>query len=471
MTSVTAPPPTDLVALAAAQQKDADLLQFVDTYAGQKWSFGKVKLPDSPAEVICEFSHAAPRPLVPLQLRRPIALQLHGLAHPGVKATVRLVADRFFWPDLHKNVRQWSTACVPCQRAKIHRHVHSPVEFIPMPSGRFHHIHIDLVGPLPPSRGCTYLLTIVDRFSRWPEAIPLSDTSTPSLCAALLYNWVSRFGVPLQMTSDRGAQFTSQLWSQMSAVLGIRLSSTTSYHPQSNGMVERFHRRLKDALKARLTGTDWFDQLPWVLLGLRTTIKDDLHCSPAELVYGAPISVPGDCLPCQPALPVQDQLHLLHDVVGRFRPQQTTHHSAPRPPGLQLPQNTKFVFIRRDGHKPPLSPAYDGPFKVIAQSDKTVTIERGRETDVVSVDRCKAAQLEEGVPVQPPARRGRPPLPPRPPVQPPTGSQPPRILQRAPADPQPPVVPQPLPSASQPLPLRPQRAAGRPRRFDDFVPA
>ena len=326
---------------------------------------------------------------------------------------------------------------------------------------------MDLVGPLPPSRGFTHLLTVVDRYTRWPEAIPLSDTSTASVCSALLYNWVARFGVPHLMTSDRGSQFTSSLWTQMSTLLGVRLSATTAYHPQANGLVERFHRRLKDALKARLSGPSWYDQLPWVLLGLRTTIKDDLQCSPAELVYGAPVSVPGDCLSTTQQLPVRDQLQQLRETVGRFRPQQTVHHSAPRPAGPQLPPGTQFVFVRRDGHKPPLSPAYDGPFKVVSQSDKTVTVEKGLELDVVSVDRCKAACLDEGTPMQPPARRGRPPRVPQPQgvlqSQPPEPAPPPPPDVRTRPASQPPADPQPQP--------RPRRGVQPPARFRDFVPA
>ena len=98
--------------------------------------------------------------------------------------------------------------------------------------------------------------------------------------------WVARFGVPSLITSDRGAQFTSQLWAEMSELLGVKLSVTTAYHPQANGLVERFHRRLKEALKARLQGPDWSDHLPWVLLGLRTEPKEDLGASTVELVYG-----------------------------------------------------------------------------------------------------------------------------------------------------------------------------------------
>ena len=94
-----------------------------------------------------------------------------------------------------------------------------------VPAKRFSHIHIDIVGPLPPSSGFTHLLTIMDRPTRWPEAIPLRDTTTTEC------TWIARFGVPLDMTSDRGPQFTSAMWSTISSQLGIQLHRTTAYHP------------------------------------------------------------------------------------------------------------------------------------------------------------------------------------------------------------------------------------------------
>ena len=147
---------------------------------------------------------------------------------------------------------------------------------------------MDLVGPLPPSDGFTHLLTIVDSFSRWPEAVPLNNISTVACARALIYHWISRFGIPMDMSSDRESQFTSQLWSSVAKLLGITLHHTTAYHPQANGLVERFHRHLKTSLRARLTGPQWAQVLPWVLLGIRTAPKEDLGCSSAELVYGTP---------------------------------------------------------------------------------------------------------------------------------------------------------------------------------------
>ena len=111
------------------------------------------------------------------------------------------------------------------------------------------HVHVDFVGPLPPSQGFTRLITVVDRFTRWPEAIPVSDASALSLARALLHNWVSRGGTPEHITSDRVSQFMYNIWSQLYILLGTELLLTTSYHPQANGMVELFHREGKKGRK------------------------------------------------------------------------------------------------------------------------------------------------------------------------------------------------------------------------------
>jgi transposase InsO family protein len=98
------------------------------------------------------------------------------------------------------------------------------------------------------------------------------------------------------ITSDRGSQFTSALWDSLCNILGIRHVQTTAYHPQSNGLVERFHRRLKDAPRARLAGPVWTAHLPRVLLGLRAAPREEDNISPAQAVFGTPIVLPGQLL-------------------------------------------------------------------------------------------------------------------------------------------------------------------------------
>ena len=119
---------------------------------------------------------------------------------------------------------------------------------ITVPFRRFAHVHVDLVGPLPPSHGYTYFLTCIDRSTCWPEVIHLVWISSAEYASAMFHEWISRFGVPTIITSDRGTQFTSSLWSAICSLLNIRQNLTTTFHFQSKGIIERFHRQLKKIL-------------------------------------------------------------------------------------------------------------------------------------------------------------------------------------------------------------------------------
>ena len=134
---------------------------------------------------------------------------VYGLSHPSIRTTVKLITSKFVWHGMSREVKEWAKSCLECQRSKVQRHVRAPLLPIRAPQHRFEHIHVDLVGPLSPSRGYTHLLTIVDRFTRWPEAIPLTQTDTRTCAQALLSNWIARFGMSEHITSDRGTKFTS----------------------------------------------------------------------------------------------------------------------------------------------------------------------------------------------------------------------------------------------------------------------
>ncbi len=127
------------------------------------------------------------------------------------------------------------------------------------------------------------------------EAIPLSETSAAACPKALTFTWISRFGVPETITSDRGLQ-TSNLWFQLCEMLNISHKQTTAYHPELNGAVEKLHPRLKDALRACAAAATWSEELPFVLLGLRAQPREDTGLSPAKAVFGAQIVLPNEFL-------------------------------------------------------------------------------------------------------------------------------------------------------------------------------
>ena len=142
-----------------------------------------------------------------------------------------------------------------------------------------------------------------------------------------------------------GVQFTSAIWSVLCKRLGIQHVTTTSYHPQSNGLVERFHRQLKDSLRARLAVRDWPSHLPWVLLGLRSAPKEDHNVSSAELLYGIPLALPGELLDSKepPATTFLEHLRTTPASLPT-RPLGGPEPAAAPPKGLS---SADFVFVRR----------------------------------------------------------------------------------------------------------------------------
>jgi transposase InsO family protein len=253
----------DFAAMAAAQKSCTDCTEM------QQLSFLAVKpYVVSGVNILCDFSTGSPRPLVPAAYRAAVFESLHGLAHPGVRGTRRLVSKSFVLPGMSADIREKCRSCVQCARSKVHVHVKAPVQPIAVPPQPFNHVHIDIVGLLPATAsGKVHLFTVMDRSTRWVEVIPLADTSAAGCAEAMIGCWISRFGVPACITSDRGPQFTLELWARLCSSLGIVHKQTTAYHPQANGLVERFHRQLKAALRARLNSSDWEQQLPWVMLG------------------------------------------------------------------------------------------------------------------------------------------------------------------------------------------------------------
>lgn len=380
--------------LLNSQENDEELAKMLTGELSHSLNLQPISFPEFSKPIYCDVYQDRIRPFITKELRKAFFDATHGLSHPSRRASVRLMTDRFVWPSIRRDCTNFAKTCIPCQTSKVQRHSKSELHQYLAPDERFAHINIDIVGPFPPSKNHRYLLTVIDRYTRWTEAIPMVEMTAASCAIALIDGWISRFGVPLQITSDQGRQFTSSLFSELCKFLGVKHSMTTSYHPQSNGIIERFHRTLKAAINCS-DSTNWTARLPIILLGLRSTIKEDIGRSPAELVYGTVLRLPADML-----LPlkqqrsyadfVEDQRRIMHD----FMPTQTAWHANQKPFVHKDLNSTSHVFVRNDSVKATSIPPYEGPFKVWERFEKYFMVEvRGRQVKI-SIDRLKPAYLE-----------------------------------------------------------------------------
>ena len=399
----------DFGRMAEIQQRDAETAAYRMAVTALQWE--EIAIGDGQISLLCDVSTGVPRPLVPAAMRREVFDVVHGLSHPGTSATVRIMTAKFVWHGIAKDLQAWARGCIECQTAKVHRHNKAPLHKFDRATTRFAHVHVDIVGPLPVSRGFTHLLTVIDRFTRWPEAIPLAQTDAASIGRAFALHWVARFGVPSDITSDRGPQFTSEIWRALAEMMGTKVHHTMAYHPQANGLVERFYRSLKAALRARLTTTNWMDELPWVMLGLRSMPKQDMGVSVAEMVFGTPLTVPGTFVGPGTDPEAADHLQRMRDIAGRLVPAPEAWHGTRTTASTRGLPEAEYIFVRRDAAHGPLQKPYTGPYRVLQRQEKFYVIQCGERQESVSVDRLKPANADPDRTIEPaiPPRIGCPP--------------------------------------------------------------
>ena len=238
---------------------------------------------------------------MPARLRPPIlrlAYNIPMAGHLGKKKTADRILARFYWPGVYRDVEEHCQTCSPCQKSSTRRVKKAPLVPLPIMDEPFRRIAMDIVGPLPRSNsGKRYILVICDYATRYPEAIALRSIDANAIAGELL-SFFARVGVPEEILTDQGTNFTSQLLGEIHRLLQIKPIRTTPYHPQTDGLVERFNGTLKAMLKKTVAeeGKDWDRLLPYLLFAYREVPQASTGFSPFELVYGRNVRGPLDVL-------------------------------------------------------------------------------------------------------------------------------------------------------------------------------
>ena len=237
--------------------------------------------------------------VVPLKFRQHVLHLAHDsilAGHQGVRKTKVKVLEDFFWPGVQGDVTPYCRSCDVCQKTLPKGKVPKiPIGELPLIDTPFSRIAIDLIGPIhPPSEsGNRFVLTMVDYATRYPEAKALKHIDSISVAESLVQMFC-RVGVPREILSDMGKQFTSDIMSEVSRLLSVKQLTSTPYNPACNGLVERFNGTLKTMLKKLCVEKpkQWDRYIDPLLFAYREAPQDSLGFSPFELLYGRTVRGP-----------------------------------------------------------------------------------------------------------------------------------------------------------------------------------
>ena len=244
-------------------------------------------------------SQAVKQLALPGKLRQRVMRLAHAgimSGHQGAHRTQERIAANFWWPGMSGDISRFCQSCDICQRTVSKGRIPKvPLGKVPIIDTPFKRIAVDLVGEISPatSRGHRYILTVMDYATRYPEAVPLKRIDTTTIAEALV-SIFSRVGIPAEILSDQGTQFTANLMKEVSRLLSIKQLTTTPYHPQCNGLVERFNGTLKTMLKRMCAEKpkDWDRYIDALLFAYREAPQESLGFAPFEMLYGRSVNGP-----------------------------------------------------------------------------------------------------------------------------------------------------------------------------------
>ena len=354
--------------------------------------------------------------VIPSSMRENLFSEFHKQrwsGHLGIKRTVGRMRRRVYWAGYKADIYKLCQACPECQKRKSpNKKPRHPMKkyAVGLPMER---VGLDILGPLPEtSSGNKYILVVSDYFTKWVEAYPMPNQETVTIANVLVNEFISRFGVPLLLHSDQGSQFESSLFQELCSLLGIDKTRTTAYHPQSDGLVERFNLTLESMLSKYVAGDqrDWDTHLPMLMLAYRSSIHESTGQTPVAMMFGREVTLPIDLLlgsfldqnqgttDIPYIMGLKQSLNEIHEIARENlekscdRQKRVYDHRA----NARSYKVGDSVFLfdpsKKKGISPKLQSRWQGPYQIIGKlSDLLYKIQLNSKVKIVHHDRLKLA--------------------------------------------------------------------------------
>lgn len=338
-----------------------------------------IYLPSSMIEQILTMYHSS-----------PIA------GHFGIRRTYCKIVNHYWWPNMKKDIQRFIKSCLSCQQFNIDREKRpGHLCLMKTSEGPFQIIGIDFCGPLQPTpRGNQYVLVITDYFTRWVTTAAVSTASATSAAETIFTEYICKYGIPLCVLSDQGTHFRNQLMDAMAKLMGYTQIFSTAYHPQSNGIVERFNATFLPQISKLQDGynNNWDDYLAAVTFGYNTGQHSTTGFSPFHLLFG-----------CEPRLPADPPIenYVFHRPVDYFKQLKTNltlirriardstnkkrlvykkHYDQAR-------RNPKYsvgthILVRKHGARSKLEPRYSIDIYTVKKNNHPIYIVHDEKNDI-----------------------------------------------------------------------------------------
>ncbi|KHJ86189.1 integrase core domain protein [Oesophagostomum dentatum] len=353
------------------------------------------------------------------RIKKDIMKQIHeskfGIAHLGIKKTRAAIAKIAIWNNMSKDISDFVKLCPICQRRKdpsAYR-TNEPLDRFETPSRPFQRVHSDIVGPLPLTLvGNKFVIVFVDAFSKFIIVEPIPDQKATTITNVFINRFVSRFGPPENLVTDQGTNFMSEIFSNTLKTLNITHKTSTPYHHESNGQVERANKTIEELISLSTTQKEdqWDDIIQLMAHAYNSAENATTNYSPYFVLHGRE---PNNAfrfalqLPSRTFINEEDYVEQLtstlqniwkdvHQNIAISQETQKHHYDLRKrvtPTEFKIGQQ---ILVRKDvGSK--IAPKFDGPFTIVDIDRPNVTIRDGRRLRIIHVNRLKLYNPRETI--------------------------------------------------------------------------